>query len=352
MQLTAELEQSNARILAGLQVGAYDFLDLGSNDGGGFKIGQQLGGQSGVGFELDPGLAQWNIDHGRDVMCLDVRTLPTDITGIRFAVCSHVLEHLPNLYDVGSVISALARVCQDYLLIYGPNFDSEEFLYAHNLKVLHSAMRDHLCKFRTIELMRLLFDLGLRDYVIGVSGEMRDSANIWIHRSDAPADGLWTWEESKSLPKPFVKFEPPLHRDFVCVVRLQANVDADEVLRHFFWGCDQIIVRSSLLYSQIPLSFKVSPPTACTYHTTAILDLQQEPERFGDCPSVQPFSFVPPAILEVPPLSFGDTDMSRTGIVCTPPGNPGAQRRQSGGPLAFLAAQCNSAWKLRCHYPG
>jgi hypothetical protein len=161
-----------------LRGGIYDFLDLGTNQGGGFKIGERLGGGKGVGFDLNPAVVQWNLDRGRDVMCLDVRTLPPGATGIRFAVCSHVLEHLPSLYDVGSVISALAPLCRDFLLLYGPNFDSEAFLYQQNLKLLHSAMRDHLCRFRTIDLVKLLFDLGLRDFVIGGAGVIHDSNNV------------------------------------------------------------------------------------------------------------------------------------------------------------------------------
>lgn len=245
MNLSPQMTESNARILAGLRAGAYDFLDLGTNQGGGFKIGEHLGGHRGVGFELDPGLTQWNLDRNRDVMCLDVRTVPRDISGIRFAICSHILEHLPNIYEVGSTVASLVPLCKEYILITGPNFDSEDLLYGHNLKVLHSAMRDHLCKFRTIDLIRILFDLDLRDFVIGVTGEMKDSFNPWIHRADAPAEGLWTWEEGKSLPKPFVAFDPPLHRDIVCIVKLRPDVDYDAVLRNFYWGCDRVIFRSA-----------------------------------------------------------------------------------------------------------
>ncbi len=245
MELTPKLAESNARILAGLRGGIYDFLDLGTNQGGGFKIGERLGGGKGVGFDLNPAVVQWNLDRGRDVMCLDVRTLPPGATGIRFAVCSHVLEHLPSLYDVGSVISALAPLCRDFLLLYGPNFDSEAFLYQQNLKLLHSAMRDHLCRFRTIDLVKLLFDLGLRDFVIGGAGVIHDSNNVWIHRADAPAEGLWSWEEGKSLPKPFIRFNRPLHRDFVCIVKLSPEANYSTLLKNFVWGCERVIFRSN-----------------------------------------------------------------------------------------------------------
>lgn len=243
--LTTQLAQSNARILARMLAGDYDFVDLGTRHGGGFVIGEKLGGRRGVGFDLDAGTAQWNIDQGRDVVCQDVRAIPPGAAGIRFAVCNHVLEHLPSIYDVGSVIAALAAMCSDYLLISGPNFDTEEYLYSHGLKVLHSAMRDHLCKFRTIDLIRILFDLGLRDFVLGLTGEMADSSSVWIHRGDAPAEGLWMWEAGKSLPKPFITFNPPLHRDFVCVIKLRAEVMFTDILGSLLSPRDRVMLRSA-----------------------------------------------------------------------------------------------------------
>jgi hypothetical protein len=245
MLLTSRLAENNERILSGLRAGKYDFLDLGTHDGGGFKIGEHLGGQHGVGFEVEPLMAERNLDRGRDVMCLDVRMLPPGITGVRFGVCSHVLEHLPNLYDVGSVIAALTPLCSDFLLICGPNFDSENFLYSHNLKLVHSAMRDHLCKFRTIDLVRVLFDLDLRDFVIGVSGVISGSASPWVHRSDAPAEGLWMWTEEKNLPKPMINFDRPLYRDIVSVVKLREEVNISRIMRDFYWGCDKTIFQST-----------------------------------------------------------------------------------------------------------
>lgn len=341
MPLTLQLAESNARILAGLRAGAYDFADFGTNQGGGFSIGERLGGQRGVGFELDPALAQWNLDRGRDVMCLDIRALPPGITGIRFAVCSHVLEHLPSLYDVGSVIAALAPICRDFLLISGPNFDSEAFLYGHNLKVVHSAMRDHLCRFHTIDLIRVLFDLGLRDFTLGLSEQMRDSGNIWIHRADAPAEGLWTWQEGSSLPKPFVPFDPPLHRDIVCVVRLHAAVDTDAVLHNFLWGCNKVIVRSAQRFpiaaGGAPPAITAAPSPARLYRRASLADIADDPQCQQDGrPTAERVALLPPAVLEVPALGFGDTDMGRQGIVLHPPGDPGALRLEHGGCMAFL----------------
>jgi hypothetical protein len=79
---------------------------------------------------------------------------------------------------------------------------------------------------------------------------MRDSNSVWIHRADAPAEGLWVWEEGKSLPKPFISFDPPLYRDIVCVVQLRPEVDTALILRDFYWGCNKVIFRSTLRFQE------------------------------------------------------------------------------------------------------
>jgi hypothetical protein len=245
LDLPRKLAESNARILARLKAGHYDFLDLGTNQGGGFKIAEKVGGTKGVGFDLSPNIVNWNLERQRDVMLHDVRALPPGITGIKFAVCSHVLEHLPSIYDVGSVIAALVPLCGDFLLLCGPNFDSEEYLAKQNLKLVHTAMRDHLCHFKTIDLVNVLVNLDLRDFVIGLSGPINDSSNQWVHRADAPAEGIWAWEEGKSLPKPAITFSKPLHRDFVCIVKLSARANYEELLKNYAWGCNKVIFRSN-----------------------------------------------------------------------------------------------------------
>lgn len=249
VEIPAELHASNARFLERLRAGAYDFIDLGTNHGGGFEIGKRQGGRNGLGFDLQPGLVQHLLGRGLDVACLDVRTLRSPRPLVDFAVCSHVLEHLPSLYDVGSVVGALRAMCRDYLLISGPCFEEEAYLYSQNLKVLHTAMPDHLCRFKVVELVGILHALRLRDFVVALTEPLRDSQNHWVHRADEPAEGMWQWDAAKNLPKPHVVFDRPIHRDFVCVVKLRAGVDADRVLRDFYWGYDKVVMRSSWDYS-------------------------------------------------------------------------------------------------------
>jgi hypothetical protein len=219
-----ELAADNARFLRLAQAGHYDFFDLGTRDAGGFFVGRQLGGVRGLGFDIDPETVRNNIDAGRDVMCADVTMLGSMNLSARFAVCHHILEHLPNIYEVGQVVRGLARSCSDFLFIAGPCFDHEDYLYRCGLKAFHSAMLDHTCRFKTLDLLLLLHELNLRRYAIGVSLPMHDSDSEFIVGADAPNE-VWRWAELRKAARPHVSFNPVLYRDIVCAIALNDAVD-------------------------------------------------------------------------------------------------------------------------------
>ena len=244
-QVPVALQESNARFLTRLEGGGYDFIDLGSNHGGGFDVGERQGGRSGLGFDLQPDLVKHLIGRGRDVVCMDIRTLRTHAPVVDFAVCSHVLEHLPSIYDVGSVIGALRHVCRDYLLISGPCFEEEDYLYSRNLKVLHTAMTDHLSRFKVGDLAAMLHGLRMRDYIVALGEPLENSDSPWLHRADEPAEGMWTWDAAKNRRKPQVSFDRKIYRDFVCIVQLRSGVDIASKLKSFYWGYEKVVFRSS-----------------------------------------------------------------------------------------------------------
>ena len=242
-----DLKSATSAYLQRLRRGEYDFLDLGTNDGGGFEIAKKLGGRNGLGFDLEPSAVRRAIGKGLDVALHDVCQLDSDLNSVDFAICSHVLEHLPDLASIEKVLFKLSRICREYILICGPLFETEHYLEQKDLKVLHSLMLDHTCKMKVKDLINILHNLELRDYLLGLSFPMRDSDNIWIHAAGQTVgvDGLWSYEPEKHLPKPSVTFDKVLHRDFVCVVKLDAAVDCDALLANFSWGFDKIVERAT-----------------------------------------------------------------------------------------------------------
>lgn len=245
-----ELHERTKRYIEALRRGNYDFVDLGTCDGGGFIIAERQGGRKGLGFDLEPSVVRRSLDKGLDVALYDVCSLTIDSACVDFAVCSHILEHLPSLPDIEKVLRSLKRLCRDYLLISGPNFEDEDYLEGLGIKILHSLMIDHTCRIKIRDLQVALQSIGCRDFVIALTEPINDSSNIWLYNAAqvVPPEGLWTFDAVKHLSKPTIKFDRRLHRDFVCVVPLRDGIACDEILTNFYWGCDKVVVRSSWEY--------------------------------------------------------------------------------------------------------
>ena len=225
----------------------YDFIDLGTCDGGGFEIAKCQGGRRGLGFDIEPTAVIRGLDKGLDVACYDVCALESVKPTVDFTICSHILEHLPSIASVRSVIDAAARMSRDYLLISGPCFEEESYLLDNGVKLLHSLMLDHTCKFKIIELVTMLHELQLRDYTICLTERIEDTSNHWVHAQDqhVPPFGLWTYDETKHDAKPQFVFDREIYRDFVCVVPLRDGIDSGLILKQFMWGYDKIAFQSS-----------------------------------------------------------------------------------------------------------
>ncbi len=245
-----DLHGRTKTFIEALRRGDYDFVDLGTCDGGGFTIAERQGGRKGLGFDLEPSAVRRSLDKGLDVALYDVCTLKEDSACVDFAVCSHILEHLPSLPDIEKVLRSLKKLCRDYLLISGPNFEDEEYLEGLGIKILHSLMIDHTCKIKIKDLQVALQNIDCRDFVIALTEPINDSSNVWLHNAAqaVPPEGLWTYDAVKHLSKPTIEFDRRLHRDFVCVVPLRNDIACDEILSNFFWGYDKVVVRSVWKY--------------------------------------------------------------------------------------------------------
>lgn len=233
--------------IAALRQGEYDFVDLGTCDGGGFTIAARQGGRKGLGFDLEPAFVRQALARGIDVALYDVCDLTTEAACVDFAVCSHILEHLPSLTHIERVLRSLRKLCRDYLIISGPVFDDEDYLEALGIKALHSLMRDHTCKLRVDQLQAVLHAIGCRDYLLALTEPIPSSLNHWLYNAEQPVPdtGLWTYDVDKHLPKPTIEFDRPLHRDFVCVVPTREGVPVDDILSKFYWGYDKIVHRAT-----------------------------------------------------------------------------------------------------------
>ena len=205
------LTRRNATYLNMLRTGGYDFIDIGTHHGAGFNIGHHFGGKRGLGFELNPEKSETLVAQGIDCVCCDINTLSLPLGATRWSIMNHILEHLPNAARVGTLVDSAASCCSDFLYIACPFFDSENYLYEHHLTAVHSLITEHTCRFTTVQFANILSELGLRDFFIAGEIPITDSADTWLHRSDAP-DYAWSWEPRYG-EKPEVIFDRPAGYD-------------------------------------------------------------------------------------------------------------------------------------------
>lgn len=204
----------------------YDFVDFGASERSYNDIAVvQLGGRKGLGVDVDPRKVTQMRELGYDCMAGDITRLGMARQAVRFVTMSHVLEHLPDLQSVSLAIRQAEQVATDFLLIQGPYFDADDALAKRGFKFYWSDWHGHTCHLTTHQLVDVLRELGLRDYVLTAHGRVLGSDDPCIHPLCSPRD-QHAYRAGVHPAKPEVAFEPPhfhkpVYREFVCLVRLR-----------------------------------------------------------------------------------------------------------------------------------
>ena len=198
----------------------YDFLDIGSSKGGSIDFARnKLGGKRGLGIDVNPANVEQVRMRGYDCLHGDIAQMTFPAKSIRFAVMNHVLEHMP-LHKGYKAVECAMTVATDFIYIRGPYFDADAFLRRHGLKFYWSDWHGHACHLTTSLLQAVLRRLHLEDFSILGRTAVNDSLDDSIHPLDSPADEH-QYDPRKHPPKSSMRFNPPLHREIICMVRLR-----------------------------------------------------------------------------------------------------------------------------------
>ena len=199
----------------------YDFLDFGASKGGCIEFAKErLGGRRGLGIDIDPRKLETMRALGYDCMEGDVANLDLPPNSVRFVTMSHFLEHLPDLATVRKAVENAARVATDFIFIQGPFFDADDELRRSGLKFYWADWRGHPCHLTIPQLTTILAELGLDDHLALARVPVESSLDPAIHPLAARPNSH-DYDAELHPPKPFVKFDPPLYREVVCLVRLR-----------------------------------------------------------------------------------------------------------------------------------
>lgn len=234
-------QRRNEILIGALQEGQFDFLDFGSHTGRGLKRGVQLGGTRGLGIEIDDDKSLALMREGFYVYSDDLLNLPSIKRTIKFALCSHILEHLPGKYHAGIVLNRLATLASEFILIEQPNFSNEMDLFRKGLVAAHSTLTYHTWFATARDFVEVITDLGLYNWIMCGAIPMESSEHNWIHAAGAPPNS-WFWEDGKSDPKKKVAFPRTQYRDIVIVVGTDLKFDVEPISKKA--GVDRTFMRS------------------------------------------------------------------------------------------------------------
>jgi hypothetical protein len=195
----------------GFDLSAYDYLDLGSGDGGSLAVGaQRFGGHRGLGVDMDERKIAGAADAGFEVAYGDATRL--EVTGaVRFATMMDFLEHVPSLADVERVIASAASAATDFLFIYHPSFEGEAYLRMLGLRQYWWDWTGHKSHVCIADYCAMFERLGLRQYMVRYVEPIIDSTHSSILRLDEPKN-QHAYDASVHRARPLVAFEQPVWR--------------------------------------------------------------------------------------------------------------------------------------------
>ena len=200
------------------------FIDLGCKEGGSFHLAAHYFGlneSDGLGMDYnEKSVAKarekgYNVVQG-DVMKFDEILGLTD--GVEYITASHILEHMKNEEDYFILLDKIMRYAIRGVLLATPCFDGDGKLREMGLRTYYSHWSDHNANVPLSELMTVIME---RYRYTSLKLEMRtpiyDSSATEIHSLDSAIDQLH-YDANIHPPKPLVKFDFPLYREFRLII--------------------------------------------------------------------------------------------------------------------------------------
>ena len=204
----------------------HDFIDLGSSRGRSMRYCMsRFGATAGIGVDLNPKRVKETRKSGLDAVQGDARALNVD-KAVRFVSMMDFLEHLPNLKAVQAVIASAAEAATDFLFIFHPSFEGEEYLAEIGLRQAWWDWRVHSAHIHVDDYCQILDRLGLRQFFIRPVKPVPDSSHPSVLPVSAPPNQK-EYDPESHPAKPSLEFPRPLWRAQEIFVALR-EMDSEE----------------------------------------------------------------------------------------------------------------------------
>lgn len=210
---------SEKQILA--ELASFDFIDVGANKGDSFRFGlEQLGGTKGLALDINPKAVSRLNEAGMPALLRDCRHYRFEGSNFRFAILSHILEHMDAWHEVSALVSGVARNVRDFVFIRQPFFDEDAYLSTKGIKTVGANLSYHPLHVHSQQYAQLFMALGFQDFAIYGSERLRHSHQSGhLIDSRAPLDTKG-WKRDPATKPVRVDFERPVFQELVMVLRL------------------------------------------------------------------------------------------------------------------------------------
>lgn len=225
---TLPLQERNRIILDLIEEGRIDFVDFGTHRGAGILKGQAMGGKTGLGLDLSDRKVQALLAAGMLAYSGNVLEFTVKGRPFRFAICRHVLEHMPSRDFFKNVVKKLSEICSDYIFIEQPSFDHDDYLASAGFKISQSTLHYHTCRLSSADIVSCLLELGLTRFCLGGQHLVSASSSRRIFTIGNEDNRIW-WTEGVDQPKDEVVFKDKLYGNIVLVVALDKSVDPRKI---------------------------------------------------------------------------------------------------------------------------
>lgn len=209
---------------------AWDFIDIGTSNGGSQNFCQGAFGGKGIGIDIAEDKVANARAKGFDAVVGDARNVPEELGQFRYGFFSNILEHLPDYDYALDVVAGVWPRVDDFIAITGPNFDHEDYLRSKGFKRYFADWSGHTWHHLCSDLNRIMEAIGATRFIVGEFDRVHDSNHITIHSIDEPGN-QGPYNAEVHLVKPFVSFhERKVCATLIAVAAKSPTVNVHEVV--------------------------------------------------------------------------------------------------------------------------
>lgn len=191
-------------------VNQFDFIDFGAKYG---KMRDYCGKVFGTSNGLHIEIVEKYIDKMEedDIPCIqaDITNLNFEKNCVDFSVCTHTIEHLPDLDHVEKVMKSAFKVSKHFVLFTWPFFDEDKYLKEKGFIPFWSTWAGHVTKLKTIDFAKICHSLG-KTPKFYFRDKIHDSNHTSILDIKSPINS-GPYVEGESLPKEMKVFDRDIY---------------------------------------------------------------------------------------------------------------------------------------------